>query len=348
MTLPTNSDIEEHRHPVLTTVPGHWELFLFQGVLMLIFGMLAIALPNISTLEIELLVGWLFIVGGFFLVTTIFKKRHMPGFWWSLLSGVLADRSSAVMLRSSAWPYNEFKPARFRGATILSIGFALTFIVRPINAQPTQVERGEYLARVGDCISCHTVGGGPALAGGDRLNTPFGYMLAPNITPDTTTGIGLWSSDDFYRALHEGVDRAGEDMYPAMPYDFYTKVTRSDIDAIYAYLRTVTPVTRVVDVNHLHFPFDERWTMGAWRELYFTEGTFTPNPLKSKAWNRGAYLIEGLAHCSDCHSPRNLVVGSRRARTLRAQSSTAGSRSIYRKISQRVSVLGASMTSQCI
>jgi mono/diheme cytochrome c family protein len=134
-------------------------------------------------------------------------------------------------------------------------------------------------------------------------------MLAPNITPDTATGIGFWSSDDFYRALHDGVNHAGEDMYPTMPYDFYTKVTRTDIDAIYAYLRTVTPVTRAVDVNHLRFPFDERWTMAAWRGLYFREGTFTSNPAKTAAWNRGAYLVEGLGHCSDCHSPRNLLGG---------------------------------------
>jgi mono/diheme cytochrome c family protein len=188
---------------------------------------------------------------------------------------------------------------------ILLIGFATAPIV--LEAQPAQVQRGEYLARAGDCISCHTANGGQPLAGGARLNTPFGYMLAPNITPDPESGIGLYSADDFYRALHDGVNRAGEDMYPAMPYDFYTEVTRVDIDAIYAYLRTVTPVYHVVDVNHLAFPFDERWTMGAWRELYFTEGTFRPDRAKSAAWNRGAYLVEGLGHCSDCHSPRNLL-----------------------------------------
>ena len=196
---------------------------------------------------------------------------------------------------------------RFPGAAILLIGLALASNAKPIEAQPTQVQRGEYLARAGDCISCHTASGGQALAGGGRLNTPFGYMLTPNITPDAATGIGMWSSNDFYRALHAGVNRAGEDMYPTMPYDFYTRVTRDDSDAIYAYLRTLKPVTSLIDVNHLHFPFDERWTMGGWRELYFTEGTFTPSPNKSAAWNRGAYLVEGLGHCSACHSPRNLL-----------------------------------------
>jgi mono/diheme cytochrome c family protein len=190
---------------------------------------------------------------------------------------------------------------------IVLIGLALGFNANPIEAQPTQVQRGEYLARAGDCISCHTGSVGKALAGGGRLNTPFGYMLTPNITPDTATGIGLWSSNDFYRALHEGVNRAGEDMYPTMPYDFYTKVSRADSDAIYAYLRSLNPVTSLIDVNHLHFPFDNRWTMAGWRELYFTEATFIARPDKSAGWNRGAYLVEGLGHCSACHSPRNLL-----------------------------------------
>jgi mono/diheme cytochrome c family protein len=132
-------------------------------------------------------------------------------------------------------------------------------------------------------------------------------MLTPNITPDAATGIGLWTSNDFYRALHAGVNRAGQDMYPTMPYDFYTRVTREDSDAIYAYLRTLKPVSSLIDVNHLHFPFDERWTMAGWRELYFTEEAFRPRPNKSSAWNRGAYLVEGLGHCSACHSPRNLL-----------------------------------------
>jgi mono/diheme cytochrome c family protein len=196
---------------------------------------------------------------------------------------------------------------RMPGAAILLIGFVLVFNPKSVEAQPSQVLRGEYLARAGDCVSCHTASGGQALAGGGRLNTPFGYMLTPNITPDAATGIGLWSSNDFYRALHAGVNRAGQDMYPTMPYDFYTRVTREDSDAIYAYLRTLKPVSSLIDVNHLHFPFDERWTMAGWRELYFTEEAFRPRPNKSSAWNRGAYLVEGLGHCSACHSPRNLL-----------------------------------------
>jgi mono/diheme cytochrome c family protein len=174
-------------------------------------------------------------------------------------------------------------------------------------AQQTQVQRGEYLARAGDCISCHTAKGGAPYAGGLRMDTPFGYLLAPNITPDPATGIGSWSADDFYRALHDGLNKRGQDMYPVMPYDFYTKVTREDSDAIFAYLKSLPPVHNAVDINHLRFPFDLRWTMVAWRELYFDEGTYKPDPTKSAAWNRGAYLVEGLGHCSACHSPRNAL-----------------------------------------
>jgi mono/diheme cytochrome c family protein len=176
-------------------------------------------------------------------------------------------------------------------------------------APQTQVQRGEYLARAGDCVSCHTAQGGQPFAGGLRLDTPFGYMLSPNITPDRETGIGTWTANDFYRALHHGVNKRGQDLYPTMPYDFYTRVTREDIDAIFAYLRTVKPVRNAVDVNHLDFPFNVRLSMIGWRELYFREGTYKPDPSKSASWNRGAYLVEGLGHCSDCHSPRNLLGG---------------------------------------
>jgi mono/diheme cytochrome c family protein len=139
-------------------------------------------------------------------------------------------------------------------------------------------------------------------------------MLTPNITPDPQTGTGNWSVDDFYRALHEGVNKQDRDMYPTMPYDFYTKVTREDVDAIFAYLRTVKPVRNAVDVNHLDFPFDVRLSMGVWRDLYFNEGAYRPDPAKSASWNRGGYLVEGLGHCSDCHSPRNLLGGIEKSR----------------------------------
>ncbi len=195
-----------------------------------------------------------------------------------------------------------------RAAALLSVTAFAGAGIPPAGAQPV-LERGEYLARAGDCVSCHTAPGGAPFAGGLRLDTPFGYMLSPNITPDADTGIGRWSGDDFYRALAAGVNKHGRDMYPTMPFDFYTNVARTDIDAIYAYLRTVKPVRNAIDVNHLDFPFNVRWTMAAWRELYFRPGPLRPDPARSAAWNRGAYLVEGLGHCGDCHSPRNVLGG---------------------------------------
>jgi mono/diheme cytochrome c family protein len=171
------------------------------------------------------------------------------------------------------------------------------------------VARGAYLARAGDCVSCHTAPGGPPYAGGYKLDTPFGYLLAPNITPDEATGIGRWSADDFWRAVHQGVNRHGQDMYPVMPFDFYARVTRQDSDAIFAYLRSLPAVSNAVVVNHLRFPFNQRWSMAVWRELYFSEGSYKSDPARSAAWNRGAYLVEGLGHCSACHSPRNALGG---------------------------------------
>lgn len=198
-------------------------------------------------------------------------------------------------------------------------GFAVIAALLPAPATAATadaVKRGEYLARAGDCISCHTAAKGIPLAGGLRMDTPFGAMITPNITPDDDTGIGRWSADDLYRAMHDGVNKAGQDLYPVMPYTFFTKVTRADVDDIYAYLRTVKPVSNRVNVNQLRFPFDIRLTQMAWRELYFTEGTFAPDPARSAQWNRGAYLVEGLGHCGACHSPRTILGGIRRGERL--------------------------------
>jgi mono/diheme cytochrome c family protein len=197
--------------------------------------------------------------------------------------------------------------AALLGASLCLFAGGTTAQVQPAGGDA--VARGAYLARAGDCVSCHTAPGGAPYAGGYKIDTPFGTLLAPNITPDAATGIGRWSADDFYRALHQGVNRKGQDMYPAMPFDFYTRVTREDSDALFAYLRSLPAVNNTVDINQLRFPFNQRWSMAVWRELYFSEGTFKNDPAKSAAWNRGAYLVEGLGHCSACHSPRNALGG---------------------------------------
>ncbi len=171
----------------------------------------------------------------------------------------------------------------------------------------TSAQAGQYLATAGDCISCHTAPGGKPFAGGLKMANQFGYLLTPNITPDLATGIGRYSKDDFFRVLHNGVNKKDQDLYPFMPYVAYTKITREDSDKIYDYLRTVQAVSNPIEVNHLNFPFNIRSSMIVWRELFFKVGSYKADPTQSAAWNRGAYLVEGLGHCSSCHSPRNLM-----------------------------------------
>ncbi len=168
-----------------------------------------------------------------------------------------------------------------------------------------EIQRGKALATSGDCVACHTAPGGVPFAGGLALQTPFGAIMTPNITPDNATGIGSWSADDFARAMHEGKRPGGTRLYPAFPYTYYTKVTRADSDAIYAYLRSLDPVSNTVNRSTLPFPFSIRTSMAAWNALFFTPGAFKPDPNKSEDFNRGAYLVEGLGHCGACHTPLN-------------------------------------------
>jgi mono/diheme cytochrome c family protein len=167
------------------------------------------------------------------------------------------------------------------------------------------VAHGEQLAAVGNCIACHTVPGEKAFAGGLALPTPFGTIYSTNITPDPDTGIGRWSEAAFERALREGVDREGRHLYPAFPYDHYTRITDEDVSALYAYLMTREPVVARALANDLRFPFGFRPLLAGWKLLYLDEGEFEPRADQSAEWNRGAYLAEGLGHCGSCHTPRN-------------------------------------------
>lgn len=169
---------------------------------------------------------------------------------------------------------------------------------------------GEYLARAGDCIACHTSPGGKLFAGGRAMPTPFGTLYSSNITPDTETGIGSWSADQFYAMMHTGRSPDGGLLYPAMPFGAYTKVTRADADAIFAYLRSVPAVRAANKPHDLRFPYNNRSLILGWRTLYFTEGTYQPDGKKSKEWNRGAYLVQGLGHCAMCHTAINALGGS--------------------------------------
>lgn len=182
---------------------------------------------------------------------------------------------------------------------------------------PALIARGAYLANAGDCATCHTAQGGIPYAGGRQLPTPFGNIAAPNLTPDPATGLGDWSFEDFWQALHSGIGRQREPLYPAFPYTSYTKLTRDDALAIYAYLQSLPPVRQASVRNELAFPYDLRRLLVAWRALYFREGTYRPDPGRSEAWNRGAYLVQGLGHCNECHAPRDALGAVERGWFLR-------------------------------
>jgi mono/diheme cytochrome c family protein len=174
--------------------------------------------------------------------------------------------------------------------------------------------RGKALAEAADCGGCHTADPAKPFAGGKRIEIPFGAIFSPNVTPDRQTGIGGWSDDDFYRALHDGVAPDGSRYYPAFPYPSFTKITRDDVLAIRAWLATLAPVSNRPPPPQLRWPLNYRVVMRGWNLLFFTPGTFKPDPQKSDAWNRGAYLVEGAAHCGACHTPKNAFGADRRDR----------------------------------
>jgi mono/diheme cytochrome c family protein len=181
---------------------------------------------------------------------------------------------------------------------------------------PALVARGEYLTRAGDCIGCHTERGGAPYAGGRAIETPFGNVLSPNLTPHVRTGLGAWSADEFWRALHHGRSKDGRLLYPAFPYPNYTRVSRADADAMFAYLRSLPAVDRENRPHALRFPVSSPLALAVWRALYFRAASHVDDPSRSAGWNRGAYLVEGLGHCNACHSARNALGATRNALDL--------------------------------
>ncbi|WP_028080482.1 c-type cytochrome [Solimonas soli] len=169
------------------------------------------------------------------------------------------------------------------------------------------LERGRQLVALGDCRACHTARGGAAYAGGRAIATPFGTFYAPNITPDEETGIGRWSADDFWRAIHDGRSRDGKPLYPTFPYTNFTKLSRGDADAMFAYLRTQPPVHQASRAHELKFPYNHRLLLVGWRLLFFRPGVYQGDATRDAQWNRGAYLVQGLGHCSACHEARNAL-----------------------------------------
>ena len=191
-------------------------------------------------------------------------------------------------------------------------------------AGSTPAERGAYLARVGNCMQCHTATGGTPYAGGRGIETPFGVVYSTNLTSDADTGMGRWTQAEFWRALHHGRSRDGRLLYPAFPYTSYTQVTRADADALFAFLQGVPAAVRPNRPHALRFPYDTQLALAAWRTLFFQPGADAPVPpvppaalgAQAPAWQRGAYLVGGLGHCAACHTPRNALGASLEARTL--------------------------------
>jgi mono/diheme cytochrome c family protein len=169
------------------------------------------------------------------------------------------------------------------------------------------VSRGKYLTQAADCEICHTTERGQPFAGGRAFATPFGVLYSPNITADRETGIGTWTDLDFLGAVHKGIDNRGRRLYPAFPYESYTLIADDDVRAIKAYLFSLPVAHATPPPNSLKFPFNQRWLMGIWSAFYNPDQRFEPHQNRSPEWNRGAYLVEGLGHCGDCHTPRNLA-----------------------------------------
>ena len=193
----------------------------------------------------------------------------------------------------------------------------------PQSFDPALVKRGRELAALGNCNDCHTMLRGRNLAGGLPVPTPFGAIFSTNITPDADTGIGRWPEEAFRRAMRSGVDREGRHLYPTFPYDHFTNVTDEDDRALYAYLMTREPVVAAARPNQLRFPFNQRFIIAGWKLLFLQRETYHPDAARSAEWNRGAYLVEGLAHCGACHTPRNAFGAER------SQASFSGGESDY-------------------
>ena len=220
----------------------------------------------------------------------------------------------------------QFLRLRFLAAALVAGGASLAWSAEstatPDHAKATPqqasttIEKGRYLATLGDCTGCHTAKGGKPFAGGMAIDTGFGKVFSPNITPDKQTGIGTWSKDDFYRALHTGHDDEGKHLYPAFPYAWYTKVTRADVDALKDYFESVEPVHNENKPPQLAWWMSWRAEMFGWNLLYFDKGEFKPDASRSAEWNRGAYIVEGLAHCGDCHTQKTYFGGAIDAETL--------------------------------
>jgi len=224
-----------------------------------------------------------------------------------LLAGIVV---LAVIAAGVVWWLRGPGPMDFAGGTTVALADYQAGDPTGVPAslaKASPVERGEYLARAADCVVCHTAKGGQPFAGGFAFSLPFGTLYSTNITPDKETGIGNYSDQDFLNAVRRGVRKDGAHLYPAMSYTSYTYMTDADVLAIKAYLSSLAPVRATPPENTLGFPFNQRWAMGLWSVVFSPNTRFKPHAARSPEWNRGAYLAEALAHCGECHTPRNLA-----------------------------------------
>jgi mono/diheme cytochrome c family protein len=215
-------------------------------------------------------------------------------------------------------------------AACLLLAVAQAVVGAAIAAANGTIARGAYLVNAGDCIACHTDAEhhGRAYAGGRAIPTPFGTFYSPNITPDRKTGIGRWTDAQFLRALHDGVRPDGSNLYPAFPYTSFTRITDADALAIKAYLFSLPAVRHTNRPPDLPFPLSWRWLVTPWKWLFFTPGRFRPVPGRSALWNRGAYLVTALAHCGECHTPRNFLGAMEQSRFLAGTSAGPGGKAV--------------------
>ncbi len=218
------------------------------------------------------------------------RKRGWRAAWAGALTALAGVAVAALPFRAAIDPVPRQDPALYSAATIA---------------------RGRLLAAIGNCVTCHTAPGGVAWAGGRRLNTPFGAIVTPNITPDEATGIGAWSYAAFARAMRDGISRDGSHIYPAMPFTAFRSTAEGDMQALYAFLMSQDAVAAPRQPNALRFPFNLRPLVAGWNTLFLRGGAFQPDPARSAEWNRGKYLVDGLGHCGGCHTARNALGAER-------------------------------------
>jgi len=246
-------------------------------------------------------------------------RFRRPPFTPEVIRAALADGpaqeagAAAAARRKKRWRFGLLSALAAGAAGWLSVASFAPQPIAPITPPlasafaPELIARGKLLASLGDCAVCHTAHNGVPNAGGLALDTPFGTIYTTNITPDEQTGIGNWSLEAFVRAMRQGIHRDGRHLYPAFPYTSFKNVSDDDLKALYAYLMSQTPVRSRPPETKLAFPFSVRPMMAAWNSLFLKRNTFTQEATQTAQWNRGAYLVNGLGHCSACHTPRNAL-----------------------------------------